>query len=113
MRSVRIALISVIVMLVPGVVHAVLGDIEFQREGDETNEIPPAVFPHWKHRIHYRCYVCHSAIFQMKAGATKITMEEMLQGQTCGACHNGKRAWQVNFDTCPMCHKKVGGNPNN
>ena len=105
MRNVRAAVIFTIVVLGPGVGHAAVGDINFQRDGGVTDGTAPAVFPHWKHRIHYRCYACHPAIFQMKAGATKITMEEMLQGKNCGTCHNGKQAWEVNFDTCPKCHK--------
>ncbi|MDH3468965.1 MAG: hypothetical protein OES26_24280 [Gammaproteobacteria bacterium] len=68
-----------------------LGDITFQREqGDESTA--PAVFPHWKHRIHYKCYVCHNAIFEMKAGANKITMLAIGDGKYCGACDNGKQA---------------------
>ncbi len=95
-------------MLTANVAGAVFGDIHFQRqeEGDSADSTPPAVFPHWKHRIHYKCYVCHNNIFQMKAGATKITMEEILQGKFCGACHNGNQAWAAGFDTCPKCHKE-------
>jgi len=100
-------IIFMIMMLATGIVHAELGDITFQREqGDaSTQSTAPAVFPHWKHRIHYKCYACHNAIFQMKAGTAKITMQEISDGKYCGACHNGKQAWAVSFDTCNNCHK--------
>ncbi len=106
MRSLAAGVLMVL-MLVAGAAHAVLGDVKFQREeggGDAAGSTPPAVFPHWKHRIQYKCYVCHPAIFQMKAGANDITMEQILAGKFCGTCHNGKQAWAVGFDTCPKCH---------
>lgn len=80
------------------------GDIVFSRKTPGADEIPPAVFPHWAHRINFKCYVCHDAIFQMKAGANSITMEDMQQGKVCGACHNGKIAFPAGFDTCDRCH---------
>lgn len=97
----------IVMMLTANAATAVLGDIQFQRaEGDAANSTPPAYFPHWKHRIHYKCYVCHNSIFQMKAGTTKITMAEILKGKYCGTCHNGQQAWATGFDTCPKCHKE-------
>ncbi len=100
LRSLLLALLFVAGLLV-GVALAVEGDIVFKREGGGT---PPAVFPHWFHRIRYKCYACHPAIFQMKAGADKITMDAIGQGKFCGVCHNGKTAWEVSFNTCPKCH---------
>ncbi|TAK03473.1 c-type cytochrome, partial [bacterium] len=52
----------------------VKGDIVFQREARQ-GDVPPAVFPHWFHRIRFKCYACHPSIFQMKAGANAITMD--------------------------------------
>ena len=82
---------------------AVEGDIVFQRKGGEGG-IPPAVFPHWFHRIRYKCYACHPSITEMKAGANPITMDAISAGKFCGACHNGKIAWDVSFETCNRCH---------
>ncbi len=106
--NVRAITVLVIMMLTANTAGAVLGDIQFQRdgEGDSADSTPPAYFPHWKHRIHFKCYVCHNSIFQMKAGTTKISMEEILKGKFCGTCHNGKQAWAAGFDTCPRCHKE-------
>ncbi len=32
-------------------------------------------------------------------------MKQMQQGKSCGACHNGKKAFSVKGD-CVKCHKK-------
>lgn len=82
---------------------AVEGDITFKRKGGEAGT-PPAVFPHWFHRIRYKCYACHPSVFEMKAGANAITMDAIREGKFCGTCHNGKIAWEVGFDTCSRCH---------
>lgn len=82
---------------------AVEGDIVFKREGGEGGT-SPAVFPHWIHRIRYKCYACHPALFGMKAGANKISMGAIQEGKFCGACHDGKAAWGVTFETCNRCH---------
>jgi c(7)-type cytochrome triheme protein len=85
---------------------AALGDMVFEREGvAEGDPFPPSVFPHWIHRVQYRCYVCHSALFEMKQGANEVTMDAIGEGQYCGACHNGRNAFDVEFKTCTWCHK--------
>ncbi len=82
---------------------AIEGDVIFQRQAREGGT-PAAVFPHWIHRIRYKCYACHPALFEMKAGANKVSMDAMQEGKFCGACHNGKIAWPVTFETCNRCH---------
>lgn len=82
---------------------AVEGDIVFNREGGASGT-PVAVFPHWIHRIRYKCYACHPRPFEMKAGANKITMDAIQEGKFCALCHNGKIAWPVSFETCNRCH---------
>ncbi len=86
-----------------GAAVAAEGDLVFKREGGEGG-IARAVFSHWFHRIRYRCYVCHPALFAMKANADKISMEAIQEGKFCGACHDGKIAWAVTFETCNRCH---------
>jgi c(7)-type cytochrome triheme protein len=78
----------------------------FKRDGQESGELPPAVFPHWVHRSRYTCYACHPAPFEMKAGMTKLTMDDIMAGKFCATCHDGKAAWAVNFETCNRCHKQ-------
>ncbi len=74
----------------------------------EENQ-PPATFPHWFHRMRVRCAVCHSKIFDMKAGTNPVTMEAIRGGQFCGKCHPSypdpkTLAWPVKFEFCPRCH---------
>ncbi len=82
---------------------AVEGDVVFKRK-DGAGGIAPAYFPHWIHRIRYKCYACHDALFKMKAGESAVTMDAIGQRKYCGACHNGTIAWGSSFDTCNRCH---------
>lgn len=102
-RVLTVVLVVTLMVLPVESLLAVLGDIVFQID-DEARGTPPAVFPHWVHRVRYKCYACHPDVFEMKAGAHSITMDEMTAGQYCGACHDGKTAWGVGFDTCDRCH---------
>lgn len=82
---------------------AVQGDLVFPRKGGEGG-IPPSIFPHWIHRIRYKCYACHDALFKMKLGGDPVSMDAIAAGKFCGACHDGKTAWAVTFETCNRCH---------
>ena len=70
-----------------------------------VESMPPSVFPHWIHRIQYRCDACHTRLFEMELGTTIITMDGMRDGETCGACHNGERSFAVGIKTCNRCHR--------
>jgi len=88
-----------------GAALAVEGDITFKRrEGAGAGGTPPAVFSHWFHRIRFKCYACHPALFEMKAGANAVTMAAIREGKFCGACHDGTTAWAVTFESCSRCH---------
>jgi len=82
------------------------GDIIFQDKGADK-DLPSSHFPHWKHRIRYRCYVCHEKIFKMKIGSNNMSMKRFKQGELCGECHNGKEAYKIEADTCKRCHNKT------
>lgn len=74
----------------------------------EQNGMRPVVFPHWFHRIRFRCKVCHAELgFKMRAGANVITMGDIVDGQFCGACHNGDIAWSP--ENCDLCHSGKRG----
>lgn len=98
---VSMTVVAALASVSPALAGGAPGDIRFKRDGD-TAGFPPAYFPHWVHRIQFRCYVCHDEIFAMKGRKEPITMEPMSQGKWCGACHNGKIAWAV--DECQRCH---------
>ncbi len=83
----------------------IFGDIIYEGKGADK-DLPSSHFPHWKHRIRYRCYVCHEKIFIMKNGSNNMSMKRFKQGELCGECHNGREAYKIEGDTCHRCHNK-------
>jgi len=55
-----------------------------------------------------KCADCHqSGLFKMKKGGDTITMKDMDAGKSCGACHNGTKAFSSkDAASCAKCHKK-------
>jgi c(7)-type cytochrome triheme protein len=90
--------------LLAGAAAAVEGDVVQLRKGGDVAGTPPSVFPHWIHRIRYRCYACHDALFKMGRAESADVMPAIAKGKSCGACHDGKTAWGVSFETCNRCH---------
>jgi c(7)-type cytochrome triheme protein len=85
------------------------GDVVMNNYSDKSG-MRPVVFPHWFHRIRYRCKVCHADLgFKFKAGGNDINMVKVIDGQFCGACHNGEVAWSI--ENCNMCHSGKPGTP--
>lgn len=77
-------------------------------KNSEREGVRPVIFPHWFHRIRFRCKVCHSELgFEMRAGANDVTMQDIIDGKFCGMCHNGTVAWSV--DNCDLCHSGLPG----
>ena len=90
-------------------VHAEYGDVVINNHSDKAG-MPPVVFPHWFHRVRFRCKVCHADLgFKFEAGGNDITMLKVIDGQYCGACHNGDIAWSV--ENCNLCHSAKPGTP--
>jgi c(7)-type cytochrome triheme protein len=85
------------------------GDVVINNFSD-AQKIRPVVFPHWFHRIRFACKVCHTDLgFKFKAGGNDINMVKIIDGQYCGACHNGVLAWSVK--NCNLCHSGKPGTP--
>ena len=85
------------------------GDVVINNYSDAAG-MRPVVFPHWFHRIRFRCKVCHADLgFRFEAGGNDITMLKIIDGQFCGACHNGELAW--NIENCSLCHSGKPGLP--
>lgn len=98
-----------VVLLAPDTAQAEYGDVVMNNYSDAAN-MRPVVFPHWFHRIRYRCKVCHADLgFQFKAGGNEINMLKIIDGQFCGACHNGAVAWSI--ENCNLCHSGKPGTP--
>ena len=87
--------------------EAEYGDVVINEYSDDAG-MRPVVFPHWFHRIRFRCKVCHGDLgFAFKAGGNEIDMVKIIDGQYCGACHDGSVAWSI--ENCELCHS---GQPN-
>lgn len=100
---VLVAAVAVIAQAGPAAAAGVPGDVLFSRK-ESAGDFPVAYFPHWVHRMKFRCYVCHESIFKMKRGENDLSMATMSAGKSCGTCHNGKIAWAIDGDSCARCH---------
>lgn len=78
------------------------GDISFKPEKARA-----VIFSHDSHvsEIGLKCTDCHDSLYTTKEKHKRITMADMRKGVSCGACHNGKRAFDVRTN-CSNCHKK-------
>jgi c(7)-type cytochrome triheme protein len=95
--------------LAPRTAMAEYGDVVINNYSDAAG-MRPVVFPHWFHRVRFRCKVCHADLgFQFKAGGNQINMLKIIDGQYCGSCHNGELAWSV--ENCNLCHSAKPGTP--
>ena len=83
------------------------GDVVLNKRS-EAEGMRPVIYPHWFHRIRFRCKVCHHELgFEMRAGGNDITMGAVLDGKYCGMCHNGDIAWGT--ENCDLCHSGKPG----
>lgn len=113
MRWVAVAIaplvIGIAAWLLPTFAHAEYGDVVINNFSDKAG-VRPVVFPHWFHRARFTCKVCHADLgFKFKAGGNEINMLKIIDGQYCGACHNGDIAWSV--ENCNLCHSGKPGTP--
>ncbi len=107
MRHWAALMVTLLLALVPGALQAEYGDVVLNRRSDAQG-VRPVVFPHWFHRIRFRCKVCHQELgFKMRAGANDVQMADILDGQFCGLCHNGRVAWGP--ERCDLCHSAKPG----
>ena len=87
--------------------RAEYGDVVINNYADAAG-VRPVVFPHWFHRVRFRCKVCHTDLgFKFQAGGNDINMVKIIDGQYCGACHNGQIAWPI--ENCDLCHSGKPG----
>ena len=87
--------------------RAEYGDVVINNYSDAAG-VRPVVFPHWFHRVRFRCKACHTDLgFKFQAGGNDINMVKIIDGQFCGACHNGSLAWSV--ENCDVCHSGKAG----
>ena len=94
--------ILILTILTGSFAHAIdIKDVAFK-----TANFGKVIFSHNQHfkqeGIKNNCKTCHNAIFNLR-GKNRYTMADMEKGKSCGACHNGKRAFDLN--DCIQCHK--------
>ena len=89
--------------------NAEYGDVVLNRRAEKEG-VRPVIFPHWFHRIRFRCKVCHQELgFKMRVGSNDVRMADIINGKFCGMCHNGDVAWGP--DRCDLCHSGKRGLP--
>ena len=71
-----------------------------------TGEMPMVRFPHRQHTAWLDCSNCHDHLFKQTAGATRINMMLILQGEQCGLCHG---AVAFPLTECTRCHSVQRG----
>ncbi|OGR32049.1 MAG: hypothetical protein A2005_00430 [Desulfuromonadales bacterium GWC2_61_20] len=68
----------------------------------------PVAFSHYTHLevLGKNCPTCHNAIFNIEPTKNPaFTMADMEKGKSCGACHNGTKAFAVKDSKgCSNCH---------
>jgi len=108
----RISLITVVLLVlsllfIVDAANAEYADVVLNKNSDKEG-VRPVIFPHWFHRIRFQCRVCHQELgFEMRVGSNKVTMEGIIDGKFCGACHDGETAWSA--DNCDLCHSALPG----
>ncbi|MBF0160983.1 MAG: hypothetical protein HQL88_01720 [Magnetococcales bacterium] len=107
MRFVRLSTLCLLLVLCVPQAEAEYADVVLNRTAEAAG-VRPVIYPHWFHRMRFRCKVCHSELgFVMRAGANKIDMAGIMEGKFCGMCHNGEIAWNV--EHCDRCHSGLPG----
>ena len=100
-------LLAAVSDLPPTPAAAEYGDVVLNRYSTRAG-VRPVVYPHWFHRIRFRCKVCHFELgFEMRAGANDVTMTDLAQGRFCGMCHDNQVAWGL--ENCDLCHSAIPG----
>lgn len=68
-----------------------------------VKETGNTVFAHSVHNSLFKCTECHNGIFVAGKSSKRHSMSSMENGNSCGACHDGKSAFGVKSD-CQKCH---------
>ncbi len=99
----------VAMLILTGSAYGEYGDVVINKRSEQEG-VRPVIFPHWFHRIRFRCKVCHHELgFKMRAGANDVLMTDIIDGKFCGMCHNNEVAWGP--DRCDLCHSGKPGLP--
>jgi len=78
------------------------GEIVFPAEG-----VTSVLFSHEFHvnKAKKRCSECHYGLYTNRAQNKTVGMANMQKGKSCGACHDGAKAFSVKDNKhCVTCH---------
>jgi c(7)-type cytochrome triheme protein len=107
LRGAGFALLAALLVLGMAPAGAEYADVLINKRSEKEG-MRPVVFPHWFHRIRFRCKVCHNELgFKMRAGGNDVLMADIIDGRFCGMCHNGQIAWSP--ENCDLCHSGKPG----
>jgi c(7)-type cytochrome triheme protein len=97
-----ILIVILLIFALPSVLYAIGMAIEVELR---TRTVGKVIFNHTKHGTHgIECSECHPKIFKRgDKRRSPVSMKQMEKGRSCGACHNGKKAFSVTGD-CITCH---------
>jgi c(7)-type cytochrome triheme protein len=109
MSSRSLLMVVFLVVALPSALHAIgMGGMGMGEMGGfvdevamQTKNVGKVEFSHSRHGT--TCNACHPAIFQKKSNSNNVGMKAMEKGKSCGACHNGKKAFSV-IGNCVTCH---------
>ncbi|MBC7963909.1 MAG: cytochrome c3 family protein [Steroidobacteraceae bacterium] len=59
-------------------------------------------FSHAKHAEGNSCDKCHTRLYATTRSKSRVSMAQMYKGKSCGACHDGKNAFDIK--KCGSCH---------
>jgi c(7)-type cytochrome triheme protein len=101
-RALTIALAGLV-----GLMTSQAGAIDLKDISYDTKEAGKVVFSHSRHLAKkgqrgtpaFSCATCHTG----NKTKRRYTMEDMYKGESCGACHNGKQAFDAH--ECSKCHQ--------
>ena len=66
-----------------------------------VKETGPVLFSHNRHLKTMQCGSCHNSLYKTGPNS-RVSMAEMEKGKSCGACHNGRKAFSI--AKCDGCH---------
>jgi c(7)-type cytochrome triheme protein len=86
-----------------------LGDMVMDKtvESMKKASVGPVIFPHTRHEEILKCNECHPKIFKEKRGVHDLSMQNIMDGNSCGSpsCHNSARVFPLYL--CIKCHTKI------
>ena len=101
MRSVLAVSAVLVMMAVPAFAAVGGGELTVKNKGGDV------VFSHELHvaGLAQTCQACHPKLYTTSKQHKPVIMKAMQTGASCGACHNGAKAFSVKGN-CAKCHTK-------